>query len=237
MTRPASAPVTVISGKSAALGLALLAPAPTIGVWFAAFASTDSAGALVWTLAKVWLLAGPLLWWTLVQRQRPTVPVPDAPSLRWGGASGLILCGVIIAAYWLIGRRAIDFSGLSALMASLSLDTVPRYVALVAYLTLINSLIEEYVFRWFMQTQLRRLLPDALAVVLSALIFTLHHTVVLSAYIPGLFNALASLGVFAGALIWSWLYYRTGNLWTAYISHIGADIGVFLVGYHALFVI
>lgn len=235
MTVLASLKSEHITRKSALLGLLFIAPVPTIGVWFAAFEATSDLGATIWAFAKVWLLIGPVLWWRLVQRQPLSIPKPDRTSVWLGMSTGTVLALIIIGAYWFIGRPFIDFSALADLMNTFGLDNVPQYLGLVVYLTLVNSLIEEYVFRWFMQKQLTRFMPGAIAVLAAAAIFTLHHTVVLSAYIPVLFNVLASLGVFTGALIWSWLYYRTGNLWSAYISHIGADIGVFVVGYLALF--
>ena len=115
------------------------------------------------------------------------------------------------------------------------IDSAIKYFGLVLYLTLINSLIEEYVFRWFMIEQLKKLVPAVAAVLLSALIFMAHHTVVLVAYVPWHFNVLASVGVLTGGLLWSFLYFKYRQIWPSYFSHIGADIGVFLIGYHALF--
>lgn len=218
------------------MGVLILAPMPTLGVWFAAFESANPLGAALWALAKVWLLIGPLIWWRLVQKQPIVLPKPASQALIWGGVSGLSMAVVIFGAYWFIARPMIDFSALTELMARFSLNSVWMYLGLVTYLTLVNSLVEEYVFRWFMQTQLATLMPALVAAACSAAIFTLHHTVVLTAYIPWQFNLLASLGIFSGAMIWSWMYRRTGNLWSAYISHIGADIGVFAIGFHVLFI-
>ncbi|EAR08175.1 CPBP family intramembrane glutamic endopeptidase [Reinekea blandensis] len=220
----------------ALLGFLLIAPVPTLGVWFAAFESSDSYGAVLWVAAKVWLLFVPVLWWRWVQKQPIAVPAPSRRALTWGAGSGFLMAVGIFGAYWLLARPVIDFTALAGLMASFSLDSVWTYLGLVVYLTLVNSLVEEYVFRWFMQVQLNALMPAIAAAAGSAAVFTLHHTVVLAAYIPWGFNVLASLGIFLGAMIWSWMYRKTENLWSAYISHIGADIGVFAIGYHVLFV-
>lgn len=227
---------SAISKKNALLGFLLLAPAPTLGVWFAAFEASNPFGAALWVVAKIWLLIGPAFWWCLVQKQSIHLPQLSRQALIWGAVSGFVMAVIIFGAYWLIARPMIDFSDLSDLMVSFSLDSVWAYLGLVVYLTLINSLVEEYVFRWFMQTQLGWLMPAILASVCSAAVFTLHHTVVLSAYVPWVYNVLASVGIFSGAMIWAWMYRKTGSLWSAYISHIGADIGVFAIGYHVLFV-
>ena len=224
-----------LSRNSALLGLLLIAPVPSIGVWFAAFSSNPEFGRLVWSAAKLWLMTGPLVCWVAINRQKVRLPFFDYRGLIAGLLSAILLALVIIIAYWLFARPYVDFTALQSMLTGVGVDSVSKYLLLALYLTLVNSLMEEYVYRWFIYTQLAALIPKMAAVVCSAVIFTLHHTLVLSAYIPWGFNLLASLGVFTGGLIWSCLYARYYRIWPAYISHIGADIGVFVVGYLALY--
>ena len=221
--------------RQALLGLLLIVPVPTIGVWFAAFGEQGILGSLIWAVAKVILFLGPALWWFGIQKNKLTWPRLSKEGLGLGMLTGFILGSIIFLSYWFIARPLMDFSSLGHMLSAAGIDSLPKYIGLVLYLSLINSLIEEYVFRWFIIEQLKKLVPAFYAVALSGLIFTVHHTVVLVAYVPWYFNMLASLGVFTGGLLWSYLYYRYQQLWPAYLSHIGADIGVFLVGYHALF--
>jgi membrane protease YdiL (CAAX protease family) len=222
--------------KYALIALCLLAPVPTLGVWFAAFSDNPQLGSFIWSAAKVILLLGPIAWWILVQREPLKLPVIKVEGLLIGLISGAVLALVIFSSYWFIARPVMSFEPLQSMLQGVGINSVKSYLLLALYLTLINSLIEEYVFRWFFYSQLERLMPSLAAVFVSALIFTIHHTVVLVAYVPWHFNALASIGVFTGGLIWSYLYYRYGHIWPSYLSHIGADIGVFCIGYHALFV-
>ena len=37
-----------------------------------------------------------------------------------------------------------------------------------------------------------------------------------------------------GGLFWGWLYQRTGHLWSAWISHMIVDAGIFGLGYFIL---
>ncbi|WP_196157437.1 CPBP family intramembrane glutamic endopeptidase [Reinekea sp. G2M2-21] len=220
---------------SALIGLILIAPVPTLGVGLAVFGDSGPVSSIVWMFAKVWLLVGPGLWWILVQKhpiERPTIHVN---GLIPGVLSGLLLSLIIFSAYWFIARPYMDFTALRTFTSQVGITSVSVYLGLVLYLTVLNSLIEEYVFRWFMIEQLKAWLSPLIAIIVSAIIFTIHHTVVLSAYVPWYFNLLASVGVFTGGLLWSFLYQRYGQIWPCYLSHIGADIGVFLIGYHALF--
>lgn len=225
-----------ISRQSALIGLLLIAPVPTVGVWFGALSETGSLGGAIWAVAKVWLLIGPALWWWFAQKQPVRWPKVSGEGLLVGTLSGAVLAIVIFGAYWVIARPNMDFADLSGMLREVGITSVTQYLMLVCYLTLVNALIEEYVFRWFMVTQLSTLVSGRWAVLLSALVFTVHHTLVLTVYVPWHFNLLASLGVFTGALIWSAMFFKYRTVWPSYVSHIGADIGVFLIGYHALFV-
>lgn len=224
-----------IRRSSVIWALIVLGSLPTIGVIAGAFMDQGAFGSMVWAGAKVGLIIGPVLWWRFIQSQTLRIPRFHTEGLAAGLITGVAQAVIIIAAFYFIARPNMQFDDLRSMVENLGIAGVSQYLALAAYLTLVNSLMEEYVFRWFFYTQFKQLATPLMAVFLSACLFTLHHTVVLSVYLPWYFNALASLGVFSGGLLWSYLYYRYGSIWPAYISHIGADIGVFVVGYLILF--
>ena len=81
---------------------------------------------------------------------------------------------------------------------------------------------------------LRRYTPLAVAVALSALAFTAHHTILLGDYFPGRFWLLAvplSVGVAIGGAVWAWIYERTGSLDAPWISHIVVDAALMAIGW------
>ena len=230
-----AAPAHSDNRRLALWALLLFAPLPSLGVWFGAFADAGALGAALWGAAKVALLLGPLIWWRFVQQRRFTLNLQLQTGWQAGLLSGVLLCSVIMAAVWFIALPNLDAAPLRAMLTESGLTTPKQYFMLVAYLTLVNALIEEVIYRWFFFQQLRALLSVKWAVLGAAIIFTAHHTLVLSAYVPWYFNALASLGVFTGGLVWSALYARYQSLWPAYLSHLLADIGVFVAGYWVLF--
>jgi membrane protease YdiL (CAAX protease family) len=79
------------------------------------------------------------------------------------------------------------------------------------------------------------LIGVAPAIVLSNLLFGVHHLVAVKAQAGWDIALLATLGVFIGGCIWGWAYWRYQSIWPGYISHIIADIAVFGVGYTILF--
>ena len=111
----------------------------------------------------------------------------------------------------------------------------PKYFLAAAGWTLVNSLMEEYVYRWFVLRQCRALTGNVPAIIGSALIFTVHHVIAVSVYLGPVLTILASSGVFIGGLLWAWLYLRYRSIWPAWISHVLADVAVFVVGWFLLF--
>ncbi|MHC4769736.1 MAG: CPBP family intramembrane glutamic endopeptidase, partial [Planctomycetota bacterium] len=103
------------------------------------------------------------------------------------------------------------------------------------YWCTINSMLEEYVWRWFVSTRCEVLMPRRLAVMAAGLLFTLHHIIALDVYFDWRIVVLGSMGVFIGGTTWSWLYLRYRNIWAAYVSHVFADVIIFAIGWKLLF--
>jgi len=223
---------------NALLALLLLVPAPTLGVlaamWWEPTRGTPL-GQGLYAAAKIWILIVPVAWRLFVEWQPISFSLPRKGGLGMGLALGAAIAGVIGAGYWFIGRRIVDVSALREAVAANGLDQPGRYLALVLVLTLVNSLLEEYVWRWFVYRQCERLMPPAIAVIASALMFTLHHAVALRAQMNWAPTLLACTGILIGGCTWSWLYRRYRSIWPCYLSHVLADAAVFSVGWMLLF--
>ena len=105
----------------------------------------------------------------------------------------------------------------------------------MAYWVLVNSLLEEYVWRWFVMRQAERLVGSHWAIALSAAGFTLHHVLAMATYFDARMTAVASLGVFSGGCIWSFCYVKYRSILPGYASHAIVDLVIFLIGYRVLF--
>jgi membrane protease YdiL (CAAX protease family) len=103
------------------------------------------------------------------------------------------------------------------------------------YWVTVNSVLEEYVWRWFVVEKLEDFLASRAAIVISALAFTLHHIMALQTFLSPMVVALAATGVFIGGAVWSWCYVRYRSVWPGYVSHAIVDVAVFGVGYHLMF--
>jgi membrane protease YdiL (CAAX protease family) len=141
-----------------------------------------------------------------------------------------MIAGGMVGLYWVAGDWLLDVPRLRAVVAGSGLDRPSVYVAGACYWITVNSVLEEYVFRWFMFRQFAARVPNGAAVCAAALAFTVHHTVALQLQFGWPMAVLGSAGVFVGAAIWSWLYARCGSIWPGYVSHAIVDIAIFSLG-------
>lgn len=215
----------------AILALLLLVPAPSIGTLFGMVICPNSlAGALIFGASKVWLFGLPLIWLRFVDR----TPFSFSPS-RHGGflmgiLTGLAISGFMLSMWWLTGDTFINKWFLADKVLAIGLGTPARYAGGALYWILGNSVLEEYVWRWFCVSQCEQLLPKRIAVVCSALFFTLHHVVAVAVIFKPLTALLCAVGVFIGGAIWSMMYIRYRSVWPGYLSHAIVDLCIFGIG-------
>ncbi len=221
--------------KNALIALLLLAPVPSLAVIMAMVVAPGPVGKTIFALAKLWLIVFPAAWYLLIEGGQLIWSPPSQGGLAVGAATGVTIAAIIIVGAWLLGVQEMDLSPLRAEVQEMGLNTVLPYLAGAAGWTFVNSLMEEYVYRWFITRQCEILMRREAAIISSAAIFTAHHVIAVSQYLDPLLTALASAGVFVGGLIWSWLYLRYRSIWPCWLSHVLADVAVFGIGWYLLF--
>jgi len=222
--------------KKAALSLALLVPAPSIGAWAGLVLFPDSPmGKAIFGLTKIWLLCLPLVWNLWVNKERISLSSPKKGGFGMGVLSGLVMNVFILSAYWLLGEDWIYSGLLVEKMDAVGLASPSLYIRGAAYWILVNSVLEEYVWRWFVLKQSTVLFRPMTAVLCSALFFTLHHIVAMQVYLGIEAVALCSAGVFVGGAIWCLMYMIYRSIWPGYLSHAIVDLCVFGIGAYIIF--
>ena len=222
--------------RQALISLALLLPVPSLGVlagttWWPG----TPLGQALFVAAKVWVFALPLVWHLFVERQRVSLSPLRAGGLRVALTTGALIGLVVVGGYVAFGRALIPADALRETVRKFGLDSPLRFFAGAAYWIGVNSLLEEYVWRWFVVQQAARLAGTRAAIALSALGFAAHHVLIMRLYFSPPLVVLAGLAIaFAGGL-WSWMYARYRSVWPGYLSHALVDLAVFAVGYALLF--
>lgn len=191
-------------------------------------------GQLLYAVLKLWLIALPVAWVVLVDKHQPRLPRFSTRGMHEAIASGLVMFAAIVSAYWLFGGW-IDTNAMAVRIEAIGLGVPVIYLLAALYWCTVNSILEEYVWRWFVFTHCEALMPRVAAAVAAGLFFTVHHVFALAFYFDWRVTLIGAVGVFIGGTTWSWLYLRWRNIYAAYISHVFADIAVFGVGWYIVF--
>ncbi len=143
---------------------------------------------------------------------------------------GAIMAGGILAGYYTVLAPMLDPAPILAKVQSLGL--LKWYWLMAVVMSLWNSLYEEYYWRAFLVSELGKWTTSTLAIcVITGSLFGLHHLSVLSQIFDMPLAVMFTFGTVAAGAVWAWMRRRGYSIWDCYISHILADLAIFLIGY------
>ena len=219
----------------ALLGLLLVGIAPTVSVLTGFAFKAGVLAIVVFVFTKLWIFVLPAFWHLRIYKNA----ISRSPALNGGWAVsaglGIVMAVVIMLAYFIIGDTLLSNEDLIEILDPFGLTTPWKLMLAILFWVFINSVLEEFVFRWFITSKIERLVSGKwLPILLSAGVFTLHHTIALAFFIDPLGNFLASSGVFIGGVIFSWIYIEYRSIWVAWIAHAIADVAVFAIAWQMI---
>lgn len=229
--QPASSPCAGRRGR-ALLALLLLVPVPSLATAASMFWWPGTAwGQGLFLGGKLWILLLPVAWLIWVEKGRLSWSPPRKGGFGVGALLGLGIGAAIVVVFFLALRLGwIKPAEVAERAATTGLNQPRLYLLGAVYWITANSLMEEYVWRWFVFRQGELLVGSSGAVAVSAVGFTAHHVVALAGQFSWPITMLGSLGVCTGGAVWSWLYLRYRSIWPGYLSHALVDLPIFVIG-------
>lgn len=143
---------------------------------------------------------------------------------------GIGVFPVIILAY--ITLR--NFINLSSIRESLTTGigvNADNFLLVAIYITLINSLLEEFFFRGFAFLILKENTGRFFAYIFSAFLFALYHVGMTSGWFHWSIYLLAMSGLFVGGCIFNYLNEKTESIYPSWLVHIFANLAINTVGF------
>ena len=225
-----------IQTRHALIALILLLPIPSLGVYFGMIALPNTAiGQGLFFLMKSVLLIMPIFWTLAIDKQPLSWSKPQRGGFLTSGIIGVAISIGIVGAYLLLGQSLVDTSLIQSKMLDIGLASKGTYIFGATYWILVNAVLEEYVWRWFVVQQSEKIIGTTGAIFISAVGFTLHHIVAMQLYFNWVAVLLCAIGIFFGGAIWSWCYIKYRSIWPCYLSHAIVDVAIFGIGYQILF--
>lgn len=151
---------------------------------------------------------------------------------REGLGLGLLLGGgifaVILLAFFLF-RPFLDLDAIAAGLLGKEGISRENFLWVALYISIVNSLLEELLFRGLGWLQLRKHTSEGFAMIFSAAAFAAYHVAILDGWFTWWVYGLCMLGLFVGGLIFSFLD-RRGSLLPSWLAHAGANLAINTVG-------
>ena len=151
---------------------------------------------------------------------------------REGLGMGLLLGGgifaVILSAFFLF-RPFLDLDAIAAGLLGKEGVSRENFLWVALYISIVNSALEELLFRGLGYLELRRHAPEGFAMFFSAAAFAAYHVAILDGWFTWWVYGLCMLGLFVGGLIFNFLD-RRGSLLPSWLAHAGANLAINTVG-------
>ena len=169
-------------------------------------------------------------WWNREERQYiKQIFHPDRQGLKRAAVLGAGVYTVIVGGYFLL-RGMIDFSGIVGQLTEDAGVHAGNFLFVALYISLMNSLLEEFFFRGYAFLTLKRLTSRRLAYLFSSILFAAYHLGMTAGWFaPGVW-LLSMAGLFVGGCIFNCLNEKSGNLYASWLVHLCANVAINTVG-------
>jgi len=226
----------VTTGRNLAiLGLLLVSIAPSISVLTGFAFKAGVFAVFVFIFTKVWIFGLPAFWHLRIEKKEFSwSPVKKG---GWGMSLmlGIGMMLVVWLAYFILGEQMLQPDALKAILDPVGLTVPWKLAAAIVFWVFVNSVLEEYVFRWFITSKIELFVGGKWrSAFLSSAVFTLHHSIALVFFLDPLGAILASIGVFIGGTVFSWLYLEYRSVWIAWVAHACADVAIFAIAWEII---
>ena len=209
---------------------------PTVSVLFSfSWSESELQSQIFFIFAKLWIILIPIYWIYRIEESRFSLGEINSKGMYQSIVSGILIF-LAVGIIFLIFGDTLDVDLMKQEIGGTGLLNPHIFLLGVSYWITVNSLVEEFVFRQFIGDRILEFTGrESVTILLSAAIFTLHHTVLLGYYFEPWQNLISSIGIFIAGAIWSLLWLRHRSLFVCWISHAIADVAVFGIAYVILF--
>jgi uncharacterized protein len=232
---PSNSTTDRVSHNRSILALLLIVPVSSIAAICSTVIVPGAIGQGIAVCCGIWMLIFPVAWHLFIDRQKLRLKVTQDDGWLVGIILGILMFGLIFGSYWFAGKYWLNIPDLRARVTQMGMNVPLMVLGFGTFQTLVNSLIEEYVWRWFVYRHCELLWSKRWAVWISAGFFTLHHIILMAAYCDDWrLVFVGSLAVFIAGVLWARCARKYNSLLPSYLSHLAADLALQIASWHIL---
>lgn len=157
--------------------------------------------------------------------------IPGKKGLLTAAGVGVGVYAVIFGGYLLL-RNVFDFSNIAASVTAQNGVNKDNFLYVALYISLVNSLLEEFFFRGFGYLTLKKVSTRRFAAVFSASFFALYHVCMMLGWYSGVAEVVITLaGLFAGGMIFNFFDDRQNHIILSWVIHLFANLATNTIGF------
>ncbi len=137
---------------------------------------------------------------------------------------------VILVGYFLT-RNVIDYSNVTASLTGGMGITADNFIFVSLYISLMNSLLEEFFFRGFGFITLKKYSSRKTAYIFSSVMFAVYHIGMLFSMFSFPVLLLLLAGLIAGGCIFNFLNEKNENIYPSWFVHMFANFAINTIGF------
>ncbi len=157
---------------------------------------------------------------------------PKKQGIGLALALGVGIYALLLAAYFIF-KNFVDFSGIAESLTSSTGVSRENFLWVSLYISLVNSLLEEFFFRGFVYYGLKGT-DKRLAAGYSCIAFSLYHTAMMAGWFPLWVFLLCLAGLAVGGGIFIWLNSKQENIYTSWLTHMFCNFAINTIGFMLL---
>lgn len=225
--------------------IASLLPSLGVAIYFI-WSPSDSPWVLhLYSLLKTLQFLLPVIFWSYYRSAWLAVKksYQNLRFMGWGVLSGVFALLFVAGSYsWFL--KDLSFIGevqyqINDNIQRLKVSNLNQFLILAFFISVIHSFLEEYYWRSFVNPLVKETfspMKNTSIYLIGSLAFTLHHLVLLYKYLgsaaTGSWIFFFGVFVFVAGVFWSYLYDKSQSIYSAWVSHIGADLGLMVMALH-----
>ena len=145
-------------------------------------------------------------------------------------ALGVGIYGAILGGYFLVSPF-FDFSQIAGALTDNAGVTKDNFLYVSLYISFANSFLEEFFFRGFVFTNLKRLSGRNPAYIISATAFSLYHVAMMIGWFSPVLFLLVMVGLVIGGMIFNWLNEKLDTIYCSWLTHMFANFAINTIGF------
>lgn len=138
---------------------------------------------------------------------------------------------IAIVIGYLITKNFYDYTSITNLLTNNSGITRNNFIFVATYISLCNSLLEEFFFRGFAFFAIKKYLGKKAAYLFSSVFFAVYHIAIMDGWFSIIIFVFIMIALVVGGCIFNYLDDKNENIYNSWMAHMFANFAINTIGF------